>query len=63
MKQKEFNKLFYIYSKNQLEEKSLKLLLIQGYCEKHLFRCPASASQASMKQMAMSILKIIDGEN
>ena len=46
-----------------LQEKSLKLLLIQGFCEKHLFKSPASSSQASMKQMAMSILKIIDGEN
>lgn len=43
-----------------LQEQMMKILLIKGLCEKHMVRVPASAAQASMKQMAMSILKIIE---
>ena len=46
-----------------LEENTLKLLLIQGLCEKHIVRCPASAAQASMKSLAMKILQIINNES
>ena len=47
---------------DMLEEKTLKLILIQGLCEKHIVRCPASAAQASMKSLAMKVLDIIDGK-
>lgn len=46
-----------------LEDKTLKLMIIQGLCEKHIVRCPASAAQASMKSLSMEILKIIEAEN
>lgn len=50
-------------SKNDLlEDKTLKLIMIQGLCEKYMVRCPASAAQASMKSLSMKILKIIEGE-
>lgn len=47
---------------DMIEEKTLKLILIQGLCEKHMVRCPASAAQASMKSLAMKVLDIIDGK-
>ena len=34
---------------DMLEEKTLKLILIQGLCEKHIVRCPASAAQAERR--------------
>jgi hypothetical protein len=45
-----------------LMEKSLKLAQIQSLCNKLIVRCPATASQASMKSLAMKILEIIDVE-
>jgi len=42
-----------------LLDKTLKLAQVEAFCNKHLYRCPASAAQASMKSMAMTILKMI----
>ena len=55
--------IYLMKSKDDLlEDKTLKLMIIQGLCEKHIVRCPASAAQASMKSLSMEILKIIEGE-
>ena len=45
-----------------LLEKTLKLIQIQAVCNKMMVRVPASASQASTKSMAMTILRIINDE-
>jgi len=43
-----------------LLERTIALSKVEEYCKAHLFRCPASASQASMKSMALTILEMIE---
>ena len=45
-----------------LLERTIALSKVEEYCKAHLFRCPASASQASMKSMALTILEMIEGK-
>ncbi|MGA1048044.1 MAG: hypothetical protein ACO3UU_08525 [Minisyncoccia bacterium] len=47
---------------DRLLERTIALSKVQEYCKAHLFRCPASASQASMKSMALTILEMIEGK-
>jgi len=43
-------------------KRTIALSKVEEYCKAHLFRCPASASQASMKSMALTILEMIEGK-